>query len=219
MRSPPATRRTPAPSPRSSAGRTRSCRSSASARRASTSSARTAARRGGRSPRGEGSGRRRSRPAAVRPRGRSGRSLRCLLLLGEPVLLHLEVDVVRAERLQQVVGVAASQVGAAGEQVLAEARLEASGERDQTVRVGGDLREVDRWLAPLEARRGSPPKRALRGSGSRPAVAARASCGSGRASRGPPRVIVDDVHLAPEDRLDIVLRHAVESSTIPFITP
>ena len=73
---PPATRRTTRPFPRSSSGRTRWCRSSASAPPGSTWSARRAAPRGCRSPRAAGSGRRRCRPAAGPARGRSGRSPR-----------------------------------------------------------------------------------------------------------------------------------------------
>ena len=65
--------RTTRPSRPGSSGRTRWCRSAASAARGSTWSARTAAPSASSSPRGAGSARRRYRPAAGRARARSAR--------------------------------------------------------------------------------------------------------------------------------------------------
>ena len=98
-RSTPATRRTRRPSRPSPSNRTRSCRTRASARSACSSSARRAAPCGCRSPRGAGSARRRW------PRAAGPSSLRHphdplvgLVLVRDPVLLDLEVDVLRRRR-------------------------------------------------------------------------------------------------------------------------
>ena len=57
-----------------------------------------------------------------------------LVLLGEAVALDLEVDVLGAEDLQQVVDVRARLVVAAVDEALAEARGEAAGQRDDARR-------------------------------------------------------------------------------------
>ncbi len=127
------------------------------------------------------------------------------VLLGEPVLLHLEVDVLGTERVGQLLGVGLGVGGAPVEQVLAEPALKASGERDHAVCVGGDLLEVDRRLTTLKA---------LEEAGGRElhevAVAGRRRRDQRQVEAfepagGPARVVLDDVRLAPEDRLDVVL--------------
>ena len=70
-----------------------------------------------------------------------------LVLLGQAVLLDLEVDVVRAVDLDEVVGVLARLGRVVGDQPLAEARLEAAGERDDALGVALEQLEVDVGLA------------------------------------------------------------------------
>ena len=70
-----------------------------------------------------------------------------LVLLGEPVLLELEVDVVGAVDLDEVVGVLARLGRDVGDQPLAEARLEAAGEGDDAFGVALEELEVDVGLA------------------------------------------------------------------------
>ena len=70
-----------------------------------------------------------------------------LVLLGQAVLLDLEVDVVRAVDLDEVVGVLAGLGRVVGDQPLAEARLEAAGERDDALGVALEQLEVDVGLA------------------------------------------------------------------------
>ena len=127
------------------------------------------------------------------------------VLLGEPVLLHLEVDVVGTERAEQLVGVRARLVRPLLEQVLAEARLQAAGERDHALGVRRHLLEVDRRLAALialeEAGRGQLDEVPVAGRRRGQQRQVEAVEPAGRT----PRVIGDDVHLAPEDRLDAVL--------------
>ena len=74
-----------------------------------------------------------------------------LVLLVDPVLLHLEVDLLGAEGLDQVVEVGAGVVGALFDQATAEARLQAAGERDHALRVGREQLHVDVGLAAREA--------------------------------------------------------------------
>ena len=74
-----------------------------------------------------------------------------LVLLGDPVLLHLEVDLVGAEGLDQVVEVGAGIVGALFDQAAAEARLQAAGEDDHALGMSGEQLHVDVGLAAREA--------------------------------------------------------------------
>ena len=78
-------------------------------------------------------------------------SLVGLVLLGDPVLLHLEVDLLGAEGLDQVVEVGAGVVGALFDQAPAEARLQAAGEDDHALGVRGQQLHVDVRLAAREA--------------------------------------------------------------------
>ena len=133
-----------------------------------------------------------------------------LVLRGDAVLLYLEVHVVGAERLDQLVGVGPRLRRPAVEQVLAEARLQAAGERDHALGVGGDLRHVDRRLAALvaleEAGRAQLDQVAVAGRRRRQQRQVEAV----QPARGAPLVVVDDVRLAAEDRLDAVLARGGE---------
>ena len=130
-----------------------------------------------------------------------------LVLRGDAVLLDLEVDVLGAERLEQVVGVRARLGVAAVDEAQAEARGEAAGERDHALgvraRAGPGRPSACRGAGP----RGSPAEReldevAVAGVGRRRA----ASGGCARPSRRRAvRVVVDEVDLAADDRLDAVL--------------
>ena len=73
------------------------------------------------------------------------------VLLGDLVVLDLEVDVVGAEHPHQLVGVRAGLLLALLHDALAEARLEAPGERDHALRVGVEQLHVDVGLAAAEA--------------------------------------------------------------------
>ena len=146
-------------------------------------------------------------PTSGRPSSRAIADdlLVALVLHGQAVLLHLEVDVVGAERGHQLRGVSAGQVGPVVDEVLAEARLQATGERDHALAVLGELGHVHRRLAALvalqEARRGELDQVAVAGGvgGQQREVEAL------QAPRAAARVIVDDVDLAADDRLDAVL--------------
>ena len=115
-----------------------------------------------------------------------------LVLGGEAVLLHLEVHVLLAEHPHQLPRVGAGVVHAVLEQPLAEARGQASGERDHALAVALELAEVDGRLAPLqafqEARRGELDEVAValvRGGQQRQVVALHPRLGGG--PRGRPR--------------------------------
>ena len=128
------------------------------------------------------------------------------LLLGcEAVLLDLEVDVVGAERLQHLVGVRPGIAIAPVQQRLAEARLQAAGQSDDTLGMCRDLGHVQRRLTALvalqKAGRRQLDEVAVAGRGGRQQRQVKAV----QATRGTPQVIVDDVHLAAQDRLDPVL--------------
>ena len=74
------------------------------------------------------------------------------LFLGrKPVFLDLEVDVVGAERLQHLVGVRPGIAVAPVQQRLAEARLQATGQSDDTLGMSRDLSHVERRLTALVA--------------------------------------------------------------------
>ena len=68
-----------------------------------------------------------------------------------PVLLDLEVDVLGAEDPDQVVDVGARVVRALLDEPLAEARLQAAGERDHALGVAVEQLHVDVRLAAREA--------------------------------------------------------------------
>ena len=74
-----------------------------------------------------------------------------LLLLGDAVALHLEVDLLGPEGVDEVVHVGTGVLGAVLDQPAAEARLQASGERDHALRMGGEQLQVDVRLAAREA--------------------------------------------------------------------
>ena len=74
-----------------------------------------------------------------------------LRLLGDAVLLDLEVDVLRPEDLDEVVEVGAGVGRALLDQAPAEARLQAAGERDHALGVAAEQFHVDVRLAALEA--------------------------------------------------------------------
>ena len=78
-------------------------------------------------------------------------SLVALVLGGEPVLLHLEVDVVLPEDAYEVVGVSARVCGTVVEQALAEARGETPCERDDALRALLDLGQVEVGLASAQS--------------------------------------------------------------------
>ena len=126
-----------------------------------------------------------------------------LRLLGDPVLLHLEVDIVGAEHLDQVVEMGAGVVGALFDQATAKARLQAAGERDHTVGVALEQLHVDVRLAAPEAL-----EEAGRGELDQVAEAGVVGGHQGEVVALHPALgaaIVDQIGLEPEDRLDPVL--------------
>ena len=143
-----------------------------------------------------------------------------LVLLGDPVDLDLQVDVVGAEDLDQVVEVGAGVGRAVLDQAPAKARLQAAGERDHALGVSVEQVHVDVCLAAPEALEEAgraeldQVAKALVGGGEQRQVVALA------ALAGAP-VIVDEVGLEPEDRLDpdrfaglVVLDGAVHHAVI-----
>ena len=126
-----------------------------------------------------------------------------LRLLGDPVLLDLEVDVVGAEDLDQVVEVGAGVGRALLDQPAAEARLQAAGERDHALGVAVEQLHVDVRLAALEAL-----EEAGRGELDQVAKAGVVGGEQGQVVALDPALgaaVVDQVGLEPEDRLDPVL--------------
>jgi len=117
----------------------------------------------------------------------------------------LEVDVLGADRLEQVVGVGAGLVVAALGEPAREARGQAARQDDQALTVRRQLGEVDRRLAAVEAL--EEPGRA------QPHEVAVALIGGRHEGqvvalgllRAAVRVVVDVVDLAADDRLDPVL--------------
>ena len=81
-----------------------------------------------------------------------------LVLLGDAVLLHLEVDLLGAEGLDQVVEVGAGVVGALLDQAPAEARLQAAGEDDDALGVARRAAPCRRWPCRARSPRGSRPR-------------------------------------------------------------
>ena len=143
-----------------------------------------------------------------------------LVLLGHAVLLDLEVDVLGAEHLQQLVGVAARLGRGVVDEPPAEARLEAAGERDDAVGVALEQRQVDVGLAApvaLEvAGRAELDEvaEALVAGGQQREVVALVADLLGLA-------VVDEVGLEPDDRLDpvalaglVVLDRAVHHAVV-----
>jgi len=122
----------------------------------------------------------------------------------EAVALQLEVDVLAPEHADQLVDVGARVVQAPVGDPRAQPRGQAAGERDQPAAEALDLRHVDRGLAALEAL-----EEAGRGELDEVAVA-RVAGGEQRqvvvleplTGRRDRRVIVDEVDLAADDRLD-----------------
>ena len=187
------------------AGRTRWCRRSSSARRASTWSARTAAPCGGGSPRGAGSARRRCRRAGGRARARCGRCPRwpCPARRGRSSGPRSRRS--RPRRPSSRSSTWARAVGrVVVDQPLAEAGGQAAGERDDALAVGRELVHVERRLAAVQALEEA-------GAGELDEVAvALVVLGQQREvvaldlARGAVGVVVDEVDLAAEDRLDAV---------------
>ena len=83
-----------------------------------------------------------------------------LVLVGDAVLLDLEVDVLGAEGLQQVVGVGARLGVAAVDEALAEARGQAAGQRDDALAVARRAAPCRRSACRGAGPRGSRPSRA-----------------------------------------------------------
>jgi hypothetical protein len=131
-----------------------------------------------------------------------------LVLLGQAVALDLEVDVLGPEDLQQVVGVGACLALLTGEQALAEARGQAAGQGDDPLGVARDDVEVDGRLAavqPVEeagARELDEVAVALVGGGQQREVVVLVAAALG--------LVVDEVDLTAEDRLDAVLAGGLE---------
>ncbi len=142
-----------------------------------------------------------------------------VVLEGEAVLLNLEVDVPGSERGQELVSVTPRLGHPAVGEVLAEAGLQAAGEDDHALGVGGQLLHVDRGLAALK-----PVQEPGRGEFDQVAIA-RVVLGQQREveplelARASSRVIVDDVDLAADDRLDPVLATGREELDRPVHDP
>ena len=128
----------------------------------------------------------------------------------DAVLLNLEVDVVGPDGLHQLTRVDTSIVDPVVAEQPAEARGQAARERDHALAVLCQLGHVDAGLAALVAL-----QEAARGQLDQVAVAGLVG-GEQRevVALHPPRravgVIVDDVDLAAEDRLDVVLTARLE---------
>ena len=126
-----------------------------------------------------------------------------LLLLGDAVALDLEVDVLGAEHLHELVEVGARLRQPALDDAAAGAGGEAAGERDDALGVAGEAVEVDARLAAVEAleeagaRELDEVAEALVGGGEQRQVVALDLALAHRA-------VVDEVRLEPEDRLDVV---------------
>jgi hypothetical protein len=151
--------------------------------------------------------------------GIAGDALVRLRLLGDPVLLDLEVDVLGAEHLDELVDVGAGVGGALLDEPAAESRLEAAGERDHPFGVAVEELHVDRWLAA-----GEPLEKARRGQLYEVAKAGVVGSEQGEVVSLPRPLgatVVDEVGLEPEDRLDpgratglVVLDRAVHHAVV-----
>ena len=125
-----------------------------------------------------------------------------LVLRRQAVLLDLEVDVLRAEDPHQVVGMGPGLLRFVLQQALAEARGQTARQRDHTARVLLDLGEVDGRLSPLQAL-----QEAGRGELDQVPVTLVVGRQQGQVvALGAPRggVVVDQVDLAADDRLDVM---------------
>ena len=126
-----------------------------------------------------------------------------LRLLGDPVDLDLEVDVLATEDLHQVVEVSAGVLRAILDQAPAEARLQAARERDHALGVAREQLVVDVRLATLEA-----VEETLRAELDQVAKALIGGRQQGQVVALDPALgvaVADQVRLEPEDRLDPVL--------------
>ena len=129
-----------------------------------------------------------------------------LVLLGDAVVLKLEVDLLGAEDPEQLVGVGAGVVGAVTDQALAEPRLQAAGERDHALGMAVEQLHVDVRLAARES------LQEARGAELHQVAEARvvgrqqgevvALVANALADR---LAVVDQVGLQPDDRLDPLL--------------
>jgi hypothetical protein len=127
-----------------------------------------------------------------------------LLLLRQPIGLDLEVDVVRPEDTQEVVGMGAGIGRPLLHEAPAEARLEASGEGDHPFRMAVQELHVHTRLAPPESLEEAGrseldevPKARVRSRHQGQVIALEALCGA--------PTIVDQIRLQSQDRLDSVL--------------
>ena len=118
----------------------------------------------------------------------------------DAAVLQLDVDLVLAEDVDERVELAAREPLVALHERLADAPGQAARERDDAVGVGGELGQVDAGPVPVAVE--------VRGRDqAHEVVIARRRLGEQRQVRAalllhPARVVVDDVHLAAQDRLD-----------------
>ena len=125
-----------------------------------------------------------------------------LRLVGDPVLLNLEVDVVGAEHLDELVEMSARVVGPVLDQPPAKPRLQTAGERDHAVGVAREQLHVHVRLAALEAL-----EKASRGELDQVAEAVVVGGEQGQVVALDPALgvpVVDQIGLEPKDRLDPV---------------
>ena len=132
-----------------------------------------------------------------------------LLLLGEPVALDLEVDVLGAEDPDELVDVGPRVLRATLDDAPARARLQAAGQAEHAVGVALEQVEVDPGLALVEALEEAAAREldevAVAGVGlgqQRQVVALDAAVAH--------RPVVDEVGLEAEQRLDVVLAAGLE---------
>ena len=153
---------------------------------------------------------------------RADDSLVRLLLLRDSVALHLEVDLLGAEGLDQVIDMRAGVGRTVLHQAAAEARLQAPGEGEDSLRVSGEELHVDVGLAAGEALEEA--------GGAEPDEVAEAGVARGQQGEMVPLVarlgrrqvaVVDEVGLEADDRLHprrdarlVVLDRAVHHAVI-----
>ena len=127
-----------------------------------------------------------------------------LLLLGEPVALDLEVHVLGPEHLHQLVEVRARLGGLALQDPLARTRRQAAGEADHAVGVAGEQLEVDARLAAVQPF--EEPGAGQLDEVAQPLVVLREQRQVVALDLAVARpVVVDEVRLEADDRLDPVL--------------
>src|SRR5205807_519649 len=121
---------------------------------------------------------------------------------GKPVPLQLEVDVLGPEGLKELFCMGARVGLTTLEQVLAEARLKTARERDHPLTVRRQLLEVYRGLTSLKSLQEAPRTQLdevpVTGGGLRQQREVEAI----QPSRRPTLVVLDEVHLAADDRPD-----------------